>query len=98
MSFEDFLDMLSVFSDSATSDIKSHYAFRIFGNSGGRRSVLGSSPCGWGQPARAGRALTVPTAVAALGTPCGDHAFGRACVRCAVPSCRACRSSRPPLP
>ncbi|KAK4821465.1 LOW QUALITY PROTEIN: hypothetical protein QYF61_020679 [Mycteria americana] len=31
MSFEDFLDMLSVFSDSATSDIKSHYAFRIFG-------------------------------------------------------------------
>ncbi|NXN85890.1 CIB1 protein, partial [Bombycilla garrulus] len=30
MSFEDFLDMLSVFSDSATSDIKSHYAFRIF--------------------------------------------------------------------
>ncbi|XP_068814543.1 calcium and integrin-binding protein 1 [Struthio camelus] len=30
MSFEDFLDMLSVFSDSATSEIKSHYAFRIF--------------------------------------------------------------------
>ncbi|XP_057278711.1 calcium and integrin-binding protein 1 [Pezoporus wallicus] len=30
MSFEDFLDMLSAFSDSATSDIKSHYAFRIF--------------------------------------------------------------------
>ncbi|XP_064312002.1 calcium and integrin-binding protein 1 [Phalacrocorax carbo] len=30
MSFEDFLDMLSVFSDSATLDIKSHYAFRIF--------------------------------------------------------------------
>ncbi|KAM9275680.1 calcium and integrin-binding protein 1 [Morus bassanus] len=30
MSFEDFLDMLSVFSDSATSDVKSHYAFRIF--------------------------------------------------------------------
>ncbi|XP_061855559.1 calcium and integrin-binding protein 1 [Colius striatus] len=30
LSFEDFLDMLSVFSDSATSDIKSHYAFRIF--------------------------------------------------------------------
>ncbi|NXO53179.1 CIB1 protein, partial [Aramus guarauna] len=30
MSFEDFLDMLSVFSDSATVDIKSHYAFRIF--------------------------------------------------------------------
>ncbi|NWH79324.1 CIB1 protein, partial [Piaya cayana] len=30
MSFEDFLDMLSVFSDSATSDIKSHFAFRIF--------------------------------------------------------------------
>ncbi|XP_074773692.1 calcium and integrin-binding protein 1 isoform X2 [Athene noctua] len=30
MSFEDFLDMLSVFSDAATLDIKSHYAFRIF--------------------------------------------------------------------
>ncbi|NXL66146.1 CIB1 protein, partial [Chordeiles acutipennis] len=30
MSFEDFLDMLSVFSDSATADVKSHYAFRIF--------------------------------------------------------------------
>ncbi|KFV17775.1 Calcium and integrin-binding protein 1, partial [Tauraco erythrolophus] len=30
MSFEDFLDMLSAFSDSATSDVKSHYAFRIF--------------------------------------------------------------------
>ncbi|KAM6426374.1 calcium and integrin-binding protein 1 isoform 1-T1 [Liasis olivaceus] len=30
MSFEDFLDMLSVFSDSATPEIKSHYAFRIF--------------------------------------------------------------------
>ncbi|NXC97423.1 CIB1 protein, partial [Certhia familiaris] len=30
MSFEDFLDMLSVFSDSATSDVKSHYAFHIF--------------------------------------------------------------------
>ncbi|CAI5792541.1 calcium and integrin-binding protein 1 [Podarcis muralis] len=30
LSFEDFLDMLSVFSDSATPEIKSHYAFRIF--------------------------------------------------------------------
>ncbi|XP_062927100.1 calcium and integrin-binding protein 1-like [Mobula hypostoma] len=30
MSFEDFLDMLSVFSDSATPEIKSHYAFKIF--------------------------------------------------------------------
>ncbi|NXX19077.1 CIB1 protein, partial [Podargus strigoides] len=30
MSFEDFLDMLSAFSDSAAVDIKSHYAFRIF--------------------------------------------------------------------
>ncbi|NXL93457.1 CIB1 protein, partial [Alectura lathami] len=30
MSFEDFLDMLSVFSDSATLDVKSHYAFQIF--------------------------------------------------------------------
>lgn len=31
LTFEDFLDLLSAFSDSATSDIKSHYAFRIFG-------------------------------------------------------------------
>ncbi|XP_010086300.1 PREDICTED: calcium and integrin-binding protein 1-like, partial [Pterocles gutturalis] len=30
MSFEDFLDMLSVFSDASTSDVKSYYAFRIF--------------------------------------------------------------------
>ncbi|XP_004852847.1 calcium and integrin-binding protein 1 [Heterocephalus glaber] len=30
LSFEDFLDLLSVFSDMATPDIKSHYAFRIF--------------------------------------------------------------------
>ncbi|XP_048886508.1 calcium and integrin-binding protein 1-like [Brienomyrus brachyistius] len=30
LTFEDFLDLLSAFSDSATSDIKSHYAFRIF--------------------------------------------------------------------
>ncbi|XP_044518431.1 calcium and integrin-binding protein 1 isoform X2 [Gracilinanus agilis] len=30
LSFEDFLDLLSVFSDAATPDIKSHYAFRIF--------------------------------------------------------------------
>ncbi|MCJ8735869.1 hypothetical protein PDJAM_G00252320 [Pangasius djambal] len=30
ISFEDFLDLLSAFSDSATLEIKSHYAFRIF--------------------------------------------------------------------
>ncbi|XP_072526164.1 calcium and integrin-binding protein 1 [Salminus brasiliensis] len=30
LSFEDFLDLLSAFSDSATLEIKSHYAFRIF--------------------------------------------------------------------
>ncbi|NXO04848.1 CIB1 protein, partial [Rhinopomastus cyanomelas] len=30
MSFEDFLDMLSAFSDSATLEVKSHYAFNIF--------------------------------------------------------------------
>ncbi|XP_005989825.1 calcium and integrin-binding protein 1 [Latimeria chalumnae] len=30
ISFEDFLDMLNAFSDSATVEIKSHYAFRIF--------------------------------------------------------------------
>ncbi|MEE6522736.1 hypothetical protein FKM82_021351 [Ascaphus truei] len=30
MSFEDFLDMLSAFSEAATLEIKSHYAFRIF--------------------------------------------------------------------
>lgn len=31
LTFEDFLDLLSAFSDSATLEIKSHYAFRIFG-------------------------------------------------------------------
>ncbi|CAK6972614.1 calcium and integrin-binding protein 1-like [Scomber scombrus] len=30
LTFEDFLDLLSAFSDSATLEIKSHYAFRIF--------------------------------------------------------------------
>ncbi|XP_038623521.1 calcium and integrin-binding protein 1 isoform X2 [Tachyglossus aculeatus] len=30
LSFEDFLDLLSVFSDAATPEVKSHYAFRIF--------------------------------------------------------------------
>ncbi|XP_013860982.1 calcium and integrin-binding protein 1 [Austrofundulus limnaeus] len=30
LTFEDFLDLLSAFSDSATIEIKSHYAFRIF--------------------------------------------------------------------
>ncbi|KAM8892339.1 calcium and integrin-binding protein 1 [Spinachia spinachia] len=30
LTFEDFLDLLSAFSDSATMEIKSHYAFRIF--------------------------------------------------------------------
>ncbi|XP_051979436.1 calcium and integrin-binding protein 1-like [Xyrauchen texanus] len=30
LSFEDFLDLLSAFSDSASLEIKSHYAFRIF--------------------------------------------------------------------
>lgn len=37
LSFEDFLDLLSAFSDSATLEIKSHYAFRIFGNINSRR-------------------------------------------------------------
>ncbi|KAK2918019.1 calcium and integrin-binding protein 1-like isoform X1 [Channa argus] len=30
LTFEDFLNLLSAFSDSATLEIKSHYAFRIF--------------------------------------------------------------------
>nr|XP_054497795.1 calcium and integrin-binding protein 1 isoform X1 [Agelaius phoeniceus] len=46
MSFEDFLDMLSVFSDSATSDIKSYYAFRIFDPGGVRhRQGRHHQPC-----------------------------------------------------
>lgn len=45
MSFEDFLDMLSVFSDAATSDIKSRYAFRIFGNPG--CDVVSWDPTQW---------------------------------------------------
>ena len=32
MTFEDFLDMMSVFSDSAPLSIKIDYAFRIYGN------------------------------------------------------------------
>ena len=31
MSFEDFLDMMSVFSEGATRDVKASYAFRIYG-------------------------------------------------------------------
>ena len=31
MQFDDFLDMLSVFSENATKEVKSTYAFRIFG-------------------------------------------------------------------
>ncbi|XP_032807665.1 calcium and integrin-binding protein 1 [Petromyzon marinus] len=30
LSFEDFLDLLSAFSDSATPEVKAYYAFRIF--------------------------------------------------------------------
>ncbi|XP_017278429.1 calcium and integrin-binding protein 1 [Kryptolebias marmoratus] len=30
LTFEDFLDLLSAFSEAATMEIKSHYAFRIF--------------------------------------------------------------------
>ena len=30
MSFEDFLDMMSVFSEGATRDVKASYAFRIY--------------------------------------------------------------------
>jgi Ca2+-binding EF-hand superfamily protein len=31
MSFDDFLDMFSVFSESAPRDIKTTYAFKIYG-------------------------------------------------------------------
>uniref|UniRef100_A0A673XHG6 Calcium and integrin binding 1 (calmyrin) n=1 Tax=Salmo trutta TaxID=8032 RepID=A0A673XHG6_SALTR len=40
LTFEDFLDLLSAFSDSATLEIKSHYAFCIFSN-----TIVGNS---WG--------------------------------------------------
>lgn len=40
LTFEDFLDLLSAFSDSATLEIKSHYAFRIFGKYLIKRAVL----------------------------------------------------------
>lgn len=33
MCFEDFLDMFSVFSEQATRDVKSVYAFKIYGTS-----------------------------------------------------------------
>lgn len=67
LSFEDFLDLLSVFSDTATPDIKSHYAFRIFGEDPGgslakHRALpvaFGAElPGRWGQP-RASRACSV---------------------------------------
>lgn len=32
MSFEDFLDMMSVFSEAAPKKVKVEYAFRIYGN------------------------------------------------------------------
>ncbi len=32
MGFEDFLDMMSVFSEGATRDVKASYAFRIYGS------------------------------------------------------------------
>ena len=31
LGFEDFLDMMSVFSEGATRDVKASYAFRIYG-------------------------------------------------------------------
>ena len=31
LSFEDFLDLMSVFSEGATRDVKASYAFRIYG-------------------------------------------------------------------
>lgn len=31
LKFEDFLDMMSVFSEQATRDVKASYAFRIYG-------------------------------------------------------------------
>jgi hypothetical protein len=33
LKFEDFLDMMSVFSEQATRDVKASYAFRIYGES-----------------------------------------------------------------
>lgn len=33
MTFEDFLDMMSVFSDNAPKNVKVEYAFRIYGKS-----------------------------------------------------------------
>lgn len=43
LSFEDFLDLLSVFSDSATPEIKSHYAFRLFGRARSSRAGRGTT-------------------------------------------------------
>lgn len=33
LTFEDFLDMLSVFSENAPKDLKTEYAFKIYGRS-----------------------------------------------------------------
>lgn len=32
LTFDDFLDMMSVFCEEATRDVKATYAFRIYGN------------------------------------------------------------------
>lgn len=41
LSFEDFLDLLSVFSEQAPRDIKVYYAFRIYGIRLGLRIICG---------------------------------------------------------
>lgn len=57
LSFEDFLDLLSVFSDTATPDIKSHYAFRIFGKHCGNCWTLLLTTGNGGQACARGTAL-----------------------------------------
>ena len=43
MSFEDFLDCMSVFSEGATRDVKASYAFRLYGT---RSAVHGDADAG----------------------------------------------------
>lgn len=39
LSFDDFLDLLSVFSEHAPRELKLHYAFRIYGRSSDLRAA-----------------------------------------------------------
>lgn len=113
MMFEDFLDMCSVFSEGATRDVKSSYAFRIYGPSSGARPTAGAlartriyltchvrvPPPPLPRRARQGRAAThVHTSCACVWCACGRHALGRCAGACVMHLCGACRLRHGRLP